>query len=129
MEVQKSLRKVRKPKDKPGERIQVSIKNFLRKVQEVEVGKDENIVNKASPREKTLKPLSLKNSGARTKPGLGQRTSKPTNGPSSKVGGKLVEGNKKEGIRTVGPLERWLLPLGKNTGSSGTSGHGKGDQE
>ena len=79
--------------------------------------------------EKTLKPLNPMSSGARTKPGLGQKTSKPTKGPSTRVGGKVGGGGMKEGIRTLGPLEKWLLPLGKTTRPSGTSGHGKGDQE
>ena len=95
-------------------------------------------VNKASlepkgPRtfspEKTLKPSNPMSSGARTKPGLGQKTSKPTNGPSTRVGGKMAGGGRKEGIRTLGPLEKWLLPLGKTTRPSRTTGHDKGDQE
>ena len=134
MQVPKSLRKVRKPKDKPGEGVQVSIKNFLQKVQEVE--KEGGIVSKASLEskglktfspEKTLKPLNPRSSGAQTKPGLGKKTSRPTSGPPTKVGGKVAGGGRKEGIRSLGPLEKWLLPLGKTTGPSGTAGHGQGE--
>ena len=66
--------------------------------------------------------------GARTKPGLAAKTSRPAQRPSSREGGNIGGGGKKEGIQTLGPLEKWLLPLGRNTGPSRTAGHGQGDQ-
>ena len=67
--------------------------------------------------------------GARTKPKLEGRKSSPVVGPSSKEGGKMSEGGKKEGKRVFGPLERWLLPLGKSVGPSGNDSHGQEDHE
>ena len=141
MGVPKSLRKVKKCKDKPGEGLQVSIRKFLRKVEEVEkegsvVGRS---VNKAalehkslrtlSPK-KTIKPSNPKTSGAQAKPGLRKVPSTmSTSGPPTRVGGKLGGGGRKEGRRTLGSLEKWLLPLGKTTGHPGTSAQGQGEQE
>ena len=137
IEVHKSLRKVRKLKDKPregGEGVQISIRKFLRKIQEVE--KVDIEVNRQSlePKVKalspeiTIKPSTLISNGARTKPGLAAKTPRPVQGPSTREGGKKAGGMKKERKKTFGTLEKWLLPLGRNTGPSGTAGHGQGDQ-
>ena len=48
---------------------------------------------------------------------------------SIKEGGTMSEGSKKEGKRVFGPLERWLLPLGKAAGPSSNGSHGQKDQE
>ena len=145
MGVSKSLRKVKKPKDKPGEGLQVSIVKFLRKVEEVEKegsGGVGNTVTKAAldskspknPRtlspETTIMPSCLRTSGAQTKPRLGKGPSiVPTVGPSAKVGGKLGGGRRKERRGTLGSLEKWLLPLGKDIGHPGTPTQAQGEQE
>ena len=77
----------------------------------------------------TLKPFNPKSSGAQAKPGWRTQPSRSTSGPPTRVGGKVGGGGKKEGRRTLGSLENWLIPLGKTTGPSGTTGHGQGDQE
>ena len=68
-EVGKSLRKVRKMKDKPGEGVQSSIKKFLQKVEKVEGPSS----NKAKGNMKQMDPKGLEISttdGASTKPRL-----------------------------------------------------------
>ena len=106
-ELHKSLRKVRRLKDKPGEGVQVSIMKFLLKVE-----KEEGQINKAPLGLKILspgrikKPLQPISKGARTKPGLAGKPSRPTQGPSPREGGKAGGGEKKDSTRTLGPLEK-----------------------
>ena len=75
------------------------------------------------------RPSKPMTKGARTKPKLEGSKSSPVVGPSFKEGGKMSEGGKKEGKRVFGPLERWLLPLGKAAGPSRNDSHGQEDQE
>ena len=129
IENNKSLRKVKRLKDKPGEKVQVSITKFLQGME-----KDEGQNAKASRGLQILsqgakRPSQLMTKGARTKPKLAVRKSSPVVGPSIKEGGTLTEGGKKEGKRVFGPLERWLLPLGKSVGPSRTDSHGQEDHE
>ena len=67
---------------------------------------------------------------AQTKPRLNKGPSiASTGGPSSKVGGKLGAGGRKERRGTLGSLEKWLIPLGKDIGHPGTSAQAQGEQE
>ena len=109
-----------------------------------EVEKEGNVVvgksvNKAalvckSPRtlspKKTVMPSNPRTSGAQAKPRLSKVPSTAsTSGPSTKVGGKLGGGGRKERRGTSGSLEKWLIPLGKNIGHPGTSAQAQGEQE
>ena len=106
------------------------IVKFLQKVE-----KEEGQTIKASQGLKKLspgvkRPSQPTSKGARTKPGLAAgRTSRPAIGPSVKEGGTMGKGSRKEGKRASGPLEKWLLPLGKAVRPSSTYGQGREDQE
>ena len=120
-EVGKSLRKVRKMKDKPGEGIQSSIKKFLQKVEKLE-GPSSNQA-KGEPKVMDPKgPAIPDTDGASTKPRLASlrsalsRRSSPNQGPLPKGGGKKGKGRVREGKGSIRTLEKWLLPLGSPAG-------------
>ena len=104
LEIGKTLRKVKKVRDRPGEGVQASIKKFLQKVEKME---GPSIPNK---------------DGASTKPSLASlrlalsTTSSPKQGPLPKGGGKKGKGRVRDGRGSVRTLEKWLLPLGSPTG-------------
>ena len=103
-EVGKSLRKVKKIRDKPGEGIQSSIKKFLQKVEEVEahITKVTGGSDKFSPKG----PLKPSSSGASTKPRLANIRSSPAIRTPPREGGKKGGGRTRKSIGSAGTLDK-----------------------
>ena len=79
--------------------------------------------------ENSKRPLKPISKGAGTKPGLALKSSRPTPRPSPRKGGKVGGGGLRSRTWAMGPLERWLLPLGRMTGPSGLQVRDKDSKE
>ena len=66
---------------------------------------------------KATKPRKPLRQGASSKLKLANITSRPAKGSPHRVEGKVCGGSRMRGTGAIGPLERWLLPLGKETGA------------
>ena len=109
-EIGKTLRKVKKLRDKPGEGAQCSIKKFLQRVENVEEIKSK--VKMGSPISKG--PHGPLSHGATARSESAKTTSRLTAEPSVGEGGKKAGGRLRDRTRSGGTLGRWLL-LGKKS--------------
>ena len=104
---------MRKPRDKPGGGIQSSITKFLQNVEESEG-------HRRDPGHLDPKgPQKLRTNGAGIKPRLATLRSSLTSRTPPKVGGNKGGGGLRDRKRSVRTLERWLLPLGSQSGHAG----------
>ena len=114
---------MKKLRDKPGPGVQISIKRFLliaddRKRREGDIGDRALDLKPQSPsNNKARKPKNPLRQGASNKPNLATLTSRSARGSPLRVGGNSSGGKRMRSTEAIGPLERWLLPLGKEAGA------------
>ena len=113
-EVGKTLRKVKKVRDKPGEGAQCSIKRFLQRLDNLEELETKVKMGSLNPKG----PQEPSPNGATTKPVLAKGPSRPTLGTPARVGGKKAGGRPRVRTGSAGTLEKWLLTLSKKSGPS-----------
>ena len=120
-EVGKTLRKVKKIRDKPGEGAQCSIKRFLQRLDNLEELETKVKMGSLNPKG----PQGPSSNGATTKPELAKGPSRPASGSPVRVGGKKAGGRSRIRTGSEGTLGKWLLHLGKKSGPPASQDTGR----